>query len=427
MRVLSRGVLEPMAANHDRPTPGPPRPHFHANPSGGQVVLDFPWAYPDVPPGTGEGVDLIRTSSEFAAEALRRAGVLAEIVVVPPAVTPADFARPGWDPYARTRIDCRHVVWGGPVVLATPQPLPKRRKGLLSRVYRKVFPRLSPETIDRIVRAKAVAVYFAARPSPKAVALKIARAFYWRFIRRWLNPEAIARIGQAKRAARERAASQEPPPPSSVLELEGVVYGAAVDPLDPAYNHRDLLTAFLLAFRDRDDVTLVVELVGDADQRPKALAALRDEYRSWRIEPHCCRVAVIAEDLDPNRAELLRRALTFGVSASRAENGSLPYSIRALAGGRPLLAPDHTALGDWMDGEVGFVLGSTPEPAPWPNDPAGPLATSWNRLIWSELREAFRESAAGATEDLARYRAMSEAARSRAANGSRRVVETLRA
>ena len=408
-----------MAPTDDRSAaPRPPRPHFA--PPSEATTLDFPWAYPDVPPGTGDGFDLIRTSSRFAADALRRAGVRARIVVEPPPVSREDFERPAWDPAFSASIDCRHLAWGGPpgpatapLVASPPRKGPAKR--LVSRVYRKVYPRLSPEAIERVARAKAIAAYFAARPSPKRVAVAVARAVYWRFIRRWLNQDAIAQIGRAKRLARARAAAQEPPPPSAPLLLRGLVYSAAVDPLDPAHNHGDLLTAFLLAFRTRADATLVVEVVGDPARRSTALATLRDDYLRLQLDGHHCRVAVIAEDLDPGRAETLRRASTYFVSASRAEARPLPY-YSALAGGRPALAPDHTAFGDTMAAGVGFVLGSSAEPAPWPDDPSGPLATTWNRLVWPDLREAFAESAAVASADLPRYRGLAMTARRRLAD-----------
>jgi hypothetical protein len=70
-------------------------------------------------------------------------------------------------------------------------------------------------------------------------------------------------------------------------------------------------------------------------------------------------------------------------------------------------------MADYMDDEVGFVIRSEPEPAPWPHDPERRLETSWHRLSWSDLLARFRESADVAESDPARYAALSGAARRR--------------
>jgi glycosyltransferase involved in cell wall biosynthesis len=90
--------------------------------------------------------------------------------------------------------------------------------------------------------------------------------------------------------------------------------------------------------------------------------------------------------------------------------------MRALAGGRPAIAPDHTAMGDYMDDRVGFVPRSFAEPTYWPHDPEQRLETFRYRPVWSDLRDAYLASAEVAEHDPERYAAMSRAARARIAS-----------
>jgi hypothetical protein len=61
-----------------------------------------------------------------------------------------------------------------------------------------------------------------------------------------------------------------------------------------------------------------------------------------------------------------------------------------------------------LDGAVGFVIGSHPEPTYWPHDPEKRTATYWNRLVWSDLYDRFRESAEIIDRDSERYRSGQE-------------------
>src|SRR4029079_14909084 len=103
---------------------------------------------------------------------------------------------------------------------------------------------------------------------------------------------------------------------------------------------------------------------------------------------HRCRVVVITEFLNNDQMNDLMKFTTYYVNTSHAEGACLPLQ-QALAGGRPGLAPAHSAMADYMDDTVGFVIESHPEPSPWPHDPERRLETYWHRLVWSRLREAF--------------------------------------
>jgi hypothetical protein len=127
---------------------------------------------------------------------------------------------------------------------------------------------------------------------------------------------------------------------------------------------------------------------------------------------HACRVVVLTDYLTDSQMGELMRATTYYVNASRAEGACLPLQ-QALAAGRPALAPVHTAMADYMDEHVGFVLESHPEPTFWPHDPEHRYETTWHRLVWSSLRDQFRKSAALFVDDRAAYRRLSASARAR--------------
>ena len=98
----------------------------------------------------------------------------------------------------------------------------------------------------------------------------------------------------------------------------------------------------------------------------------------------------------------LTQASTFWLSATRAEGACLP-ARDFLAAGRPLVTPAHSALAEYVDGDVAWVVDSHPEPTHWPHDPSQRLTTTWQRIVWQSLREQIRAAYDTATGDPARY------------------------
>jgi glycosyltransferase involved in cell wall biosynthesis len=282
--------------------------------------------------------------------------------------------------------------------------------------FRRVAPWLDERTVGRLTRAKRWAAS-AARQNPGKLAFTLARDGYRNHVRRWLSQEALGRVSAAKKSAlamvgREPTVVPDPPLPSSALTLGGgLTYLTIFNVGDRRKNYRDILTAFLSAFRDRADATLVVKLVTNRWREHHEAGVLREAYRSFGMG-HRCRVAVITEFLTEEQMTDLFRVTTFYVNASHAEGACLPL-MRALAGGRPSIAPDHTAMADYVDASLAFVPGSSLEPTYWPHEPEQRLETSRYRLSWSDLRAAFLSSASAADRDPALYSSMSRAARSR--------------
>ncbi len=438
------------------------------------VIFPF-WEFPDLPDrdfghDTRQNwvrvcrrADLILTACEFTANAFRRAGMRCPVSVVPVPLKPEHFAVPPWDPEHRWTLTCRHVTWGeaeedeapgvdgrdrpgSAIEEGAPAPRPSlKRRGFLAarKVFRKVYPWLGTKTVDRIARTRHYLLDASGRspltmePLPGAraglqrLAYAVARDGYRRFGKRWLSKEAIEAITRAKVRAfrmvgREAVLAPDPLLPSTPLTIGGLVYSSIFNLGDKRKNHLDLLSAFLLAFRDRADVTLVIKLATNPVREHHEITLFRKMVEGLGIE-HKCRLVVITDFLtDAQMAELMR-VTTFYVNTSKAEGACLPLQ-QSLAAGRPSIAPDHTSMADFMDERVGFVLRTHPEPTYWPHDPEMKVETTWNRLVWSDLRDHLLAAAAMADRDPEGYRAMAAVARERMAGyaGREVVAEALR-
>ena len=84
-----------------------------------------------------------------------------------------------------------------------------------------------------------------------------------------------------------------------------------------------------------------------------------------------------------------------------------------LAAGRPAVSPCHSAIEDYFDEEVGFVVDSHAEPAAFPHDPELRCRTTWARIVWPSLVKQIRASYELAKSDPASYQAMAGKARAR--------------
>ncbi len=371
------------------------------------ILLPF-WEFPDIPSRDFghdtranwqricNAVDLILAPCAFTADALRDAGVRRPIAMVPVPLAPAYFDLPDWNPNASHSFLYHHESWGGPPTSEAERPSNPK-------------PTHAP-TPPR-------------RPAPLRLArfaYHKVRLGYHRYFRRWLSHEAIERVARVKTAAKatvlrrsQAAAGRAEPPrvPVAPLTLKGLVYTSIFNASDNRKNQEDMLTAFLIAFRDRPDVTLVLKLNTHPAKEVIEFNVLRDFHRGLGID-HQCRVVVVADFLDEAGMLDLLAASTFYVNTSRAEGACMPLQ-QAMAAGRPALAPTHTSMADYMDDSVGFPLRSHAEPAFWPHDPERRFETSWHRMIWSDIRDQFLDSASTVDHDLPRYRALAEAARRR--------------
>ncbi|MBB6340543.1 glycosyltransferase involved in cell wall biosynthesis [Pseudomonas fluvialis] len=192
------------------------------------------------------------------------------------------------------------------------------------------------------------------------------------------------------------------PEQEQVISVAGVVYSAVLNPADGRKNWVELITAFCWAFKETDNATLVLKMTHhDLEYYRVVLVTLLS-----RLSPFRCRVVVLHGFLDDAQYQGLIAASTYYVNASTGEGLCLPL-MEFLAGGKPAIAPKHTAMADYINDDLGFVLKTSLEPACWPHDPTGMLHTHKHRLNWQSLMEAFRYSHAVATSTTPHYRNLS--------------------
>ncbi|MCY1479074.1 glycosyltransferase [compost metagenome] len=198
----------------------------------------------------------------------------------------------------------------------------------------------------------------------------------------------------------------ESAPPTPInLRVEGVVYTTVLNPADGRKNWVDLITAFCWAFRDEPGATLVVKMTHhDLEYYRVVLLTLLS-----RLAPFACRVVVLHGFLEDAEYRELVDASDYYVNASSCEGLCLPL-MEFLCAGKPALAPRHTAMADYLDAEMAFLVRGVLEPTCWPHDPTGMLSTHRYRLDWQSLMEAFRASYVLARDDARAYQNMSAAA-----------------
>jgi glycosyltransferase involved in cell wall biosynthesis len=368
---------------------------------------------------------LILTACHFTAKAFEGVGLRCPIAVVPTPLDPAHFTLPPWDPKASWTLKCRHTSLGeepAPLQASTGLPsddAPSWPESGLWRIgkrgFHKIYPWLDPRTVERVSRVKD-ALRFVLGHSPAKLAFLGIRGTYRRTVRRWLSLAALQKVTNAKNRVlawfgRTPTVVVDPLLPSDSLTLGGLVYTSIFNLGDLRKNYIDMISAFLIAFRDRSDVTLVLKLATSPHREHHEVGVLRVAYEALGLA-HRCRVAVITEYLDDEAMRGLMQATTYYVNTSHSEGACLPLQ-QALAGGRPGIAPDHTAMADYMDDQVGFVIRSHTEPTFWPHDPEKRLETERHRVLWSDIHDHFLESAAVADLGPARYEELSRNARRR--------------
>lgn len=189
------------------------------------------------------------------------------------------------------------------------------------------------------------------------------------------------------------------------LTLGGVVYTSVLNPEDGRKNWYDQITAFVWAFRDDPNATLVFKLVHH--NRDRCCAALLLEMR--KLAPYACKIIVIHGYLDEEAYSQLVMSTTFVVNSSTGEGQCLPL-MEFMSAGRPAIAPNHTAMSDYVDETNAFLVRSSTEWASWPQDPRMMFRCKRHRIDWDSLREAFRASAKIARERRDVYRRMSSQA-----------------
>jgi glycosyltransferase involved in cell wall biosynthesis len=332
--------------------------------------------------------DLVIAACRFTASTFRRSGLKAPVAVVPVPLPESSFAVPDWDPDWAFELECRHVVFDGRPPDDGEEAPSRPRLSAADDPDRPAWQRLTGD------------------------AYRSGRDFYKTKVMRYLSEEAAEALFQAKnRLVRRTAATRILRPPLATLRLGGLVFTSIFNLGDRRKNIDDLLSAFLLAFQDRPDATLVLKLATNPEREYFELKELRTRYERMNIR-HSCRVVAITDYLSDEDLASLNRATTYYLNTSKAEGACLPLQ-ESLAAGRPGIAPRHTAMEDYIDDQVAFVIPSHPEPTYIPHDPEPRFETSWHRLNWQQLHDHLIEAARVSRRDPDRYHRMAEAGRRR--------------
>jgi glycosyltransferase involved in cell wall biosynthesis len=197
------------------------------------------------------------------------------------------------------------------------------------------------------------------------------------------------------------------PDTTSVVEttVDGVVYVTVFNPKDGRKNWHQLITAFCWAFRETSDATLVLKITQND------LASYYCELMTLlaQLTPFACRVVVMHGYLDDAQYARLYQAASFYVNASRCEGLCLPL-MEFMSSGTPVIAPDHTAMEDYIDDSVAFVIKSSEELTIWPQDTRIIYRTLRYRPDWGSLKNAYENSYRMAKTRQLDYQQMSAAA-----------------
>ncbi len=178
-----------------------------------------------------------------------------------------------------------------------------------------------------------------------------------------------------------------PEMPEMKLRLNGIVYVTMCSPEDWCKNWGDSVSAFIWAFRDNPDVTLVLKMP------PWAAADALPGIAEWlfQLAPFRCRIVVMFGYLEPSELAALVSAAQFYVNSSACEGAGLPV-MEFLSAGRPVIAPDHSAMADYITARNAFIPRGSLEHNVWPHDPRRLFTTMRYRLDWSTIKAALEAS-----------------------------------
>jgi glycosyltransferase involved in cell wall biosynthesis len=198
--------------------------------------------------------------------------------------------------------------------------------------------------------------------------------------------------------------------PETVVNLDGVIYTSILSPKDGRKNWFDMVTAFCWTFRDVEDATLVLKMnERDLSIYHNTLLTLLSQ-----LAPFKCRVVTLHAYLDDATYEELIGATSFYVNTSLCEGLCLPL-MEFMCCGKPVIAPVHTAMEDYIDDGAAFIVKSSLEHNVWPHDPRDLFRTLRYRLDWESICTAYKDSYRVAKQQPEQYIAMSEHAMARQA------------
>lgn len=187
------------------------------------------------------------------------------------------------------------------------------------------------------------------------------------------------------------------------LKLSGTVFTALFNPYDGRKNWVDMLTAFCSAFRDQAKATLVFKLGHHEYQ-----SAVNDMLMCMaRMPEFKCRVVIIQGYLDHDAFDALIQSTTFVLNASHGEGQCLPL-MEFLSCGIPAIAPKNSAMLDYIDNDVAFVVDSWIDATAWSHDPRLAYRTLRHQINWESLVSCFGAAFHCANNDREKYQQMAQ-------------------
>ncbi|MEM6700173.1 MAG: glycosyltransferase, partial [Bacteroidota bacterium] len=188
----------------------------------------------------------------------------------------------------------------------------------------------------------------------------------------------------------------------NTTSISGIIYTSILNIWDHRKNHHDMISAFCHAFQDKADATLIIKTPQIADLylfREKIINLLR------RLPKFSCRVIVIGYYLNDAAYAKLMKATTYYVNTSYGEGQCLPL-MEYMAAGVPAIAPQTTALKDYIFSSNAFVFKTAAVPTAWQHDERRVMRTVHYRPDWYSLIAAYQKSYQVAKTDPATYTTM---------------------
>ena len=195
-------------------------------------------------------------------------------------------------------------------------------------------------------------------------------------------------------------------PPVESIELSGVVFTSVLNPEGDRKNWTEILRAFAYALGAQDDAVLLLKI-----SHYSAAVYISDLLANLNsIGPMRARVVVLHGYLNDHQYQQLRKSSDWYVNASACEGFCLPL-VEFMAGGIPAIAPNHTAMADYVDSSSTLLVSANLMPTFLPDDPSMKYRCTQFKVHWQSLVECFREGYRIATQDHERYESMSTSAR----------------
>lgn len=303
---------------------------------------------------------------------------------------------PTWDDFALLRVKDPLAHLGNGSTIAAPGHL--QDSSVIEFDLKNLLPRYFVTPKSWTPNSAGVTSY---TQHPETTASKL--AIVKKHLRNWLlevrghKPENVARNGEGNTPSVSFDSDK-----NAEVTVNGVVYTTVLNPEDGRKCHLDLLTAFVSAFRDNPDATLIMKMTQqDADRYRLPL-----NHTLHQLFPFKCRIVLFNGFLSSEQYLQLIHATTFYVNTSHCEGLCIPL-MEFLSSGKPVIAPKHTAMEDYIDEEVAFIIDSYLETNVWPHDPTGRYTTQRYRNNWETIVANYKRSFDIATAEQNLYRQMS--------------------